>query len=206
MSILQVSVILLGIICVVDTVAVVALIRQVGVLHIRLKPVAGLTGAGGPDYGSVLELPATPRALAGRDAARYVVGFVSPTCGICGPLTSAFGRVARSARADTAVVLVIDANEHGAREYMHAKGVSFLPYLADSESFSNNVPGAPWAVVADGSGRVIVSGGVNTLDNIEEMLVEADSLIANPPVHGSPADNALNEPAEVKDYVGRPVL
>jgi hypothetical protein len=202
MNVLQVSVLLLGIVCVVDTVAVVALIRQVGILHLRLEPVAGLTGAGGPEYGSVLALPATPRKLAGREAARYVVGFVSPTCGICGPLTSAFGRLARSARADTAVLLVVDADKKTASEYVHAKGVSFLPYLADSQSFSNSVPGAPWAVIADGSGKVIVSGGVNTLDNIEEMLAQADNLIANPPVQGSPVDNAHNEAAEVKDYVG----
>jgi len=101
-------------------------------------------------------------------------------------------------------VLVVDASEKGAREYVRAKGVSFLPYLADSESFRNNVPGAPWAVVTDGSGKVIVSGAVNTLDDVEEMLAQAETLIANPPVLTSPANSSLNELAEVNDYVGRP--
>ena len=58
MSILQLSVILLGIICVLNTIAVVALIRQVGILHLRIQPVAGLSGAGGPDYDSQLQPPA----------------------------------------------------------------------------------------------------------------------------------------------------
>jgi hypothetical protein len=200
-SILQLSVILLGVLCVLNTVAVVALIRQVGVLHLRIQPVAGVTGAGGPPYGSELQLPATLSELARRDAARFLVGFVSPTCGICGPLTAAFGRIAKSADADTAVLLVIDASEREASEYVRTKGVSFLPYIADSASLSDNVPGSPWAVVTDGSGKVIVSGGVNTLDNVEEMLAQADGLIANPPVQVAAAEDPLNQPVEANEHV-----
>jgi hypothetical protein len=203
MSVLQISVILLGVICVLNTVAVVALIRQVGVLHLRIQPVAGLTGAGGPEYGSELKLPARLGELARRDdAGRFLIAFVSPTCGICGPLTASFGRIARSAAADTAVLLVVDASEHDAADYVRAKGVSFLPYIGDKASFNDNVPGAPWAVVTDGSGKVIASGGVNTLDNIEEMLDRAGELIANPPDQAAPAEDALNYPVEVNGHVG----
>lgn len=191
MSVLQLSVILLGIICILNTVCVVALIRQVGVLHLRIEPVPGMTGAGGPAYGSELQLPAALNKLARRDAARFLVGFVSPTCGVCGPVTAAFGRIAKSADGDTAVVLVIDASEQEASEYVHTKGVGFLPYIADGASLSANVPGSPWAVVADGSGKVIVSGGVNTLDNVEEMLAQADALIANPPAQVAAAEGQV---------------
>jgi hypothetical protein len=172
---LQLAVVFLGILCILNTIAVVALIRQVGILHLRIKPVAGLTGAGGPERGATLELPATLPELAQRDAQRFLVGFVSPTCAICGSLMTAFVHIARSAGPDTAVVLVIDASEPAAREYVRAKGAT-LPYLADSSVFAANVPGAPWAVVTDGSGTVIVAGGVNTLDNVEEMLAQAAAL------------------------------
>jgi hypothetical protein len=202
MTILQLAVILLGIICVLNTVAVVGLIRQVGVLHLRLQPVAGVTGASGPPYGSELKLPATLGELARREAARFLVAFVSPTCGICGPLTVAFGRIAKSAYADTAVLLVIDASERDAGEYVRAKGVAFLPYIADHASFAANVPGSPWAVVTDSSGKVIRSGGVNTLDNVEEMLAQAADLIANPPVPAAPAEIKLNDPVEANGHVG----
>ncbi len=206
MTILQVSVILVGILCVLNTVAVVALIRQVGVLHIRIAPVGGLTGAGGPAYGSQLQLPAALNKLTRTDAARYAVGFVSPTCGVCGPITSSFGRIAKSSRTDTAVLLVIDASEKDAREYMRTKGVTSLPYLADKTSFRDNVPGAPWAVITDGSGKVIVSGGVNTLDNIEEMLDQADDLVANPPITDSQGNHASEHQMEAIPYVSRPTL
>ena len=181
MTILDLAVILIGILSVLTAVAVVALIRQVGVLHLRIQPVAGVTGAGGPDYGADLRLPAALPDLAGRPAERFLVGFVSPSCQVCGPVTSALGRVARSADARTAVLLVVDAVQPRADEYLRGKGVSFLPCVADAAAFADNVPGAPWAIVTDGSGKVIVSGGVNTLDNIEEMLAQADQLIAHPP-------------------------
>jgi hypothetical protein len=200
-GILQLSVILLGIICILNTVGVVALIRQVGVLHLRIQPVAGLTGAGGPMYGSELQLPGTLSELARRDAARFLVGFVSPACGICGPLTAAFGRIAKTADAGTAVLLVIDASERDASEYVRAKGVGFLPYIADNTSLAANVPGSPWAVVTDGSGKVITSGGVNTVDNIEELLAEADGLITNPPVQVTAPENLLDRPVEAHEHV-----
>jgi hypothetical protein len=196
--ILELAVILIGVLSVLTAVAVVALIRQVGVLHLRIRPVAGVTGAGGPAYGSKLELPAGLAALARRPAARFLVGFVSPTCGVCGPLTSAFGHLARSADSGTAVLLVIDAGRTEAEEYVRARGVGSLPYIADTASFAANVPGAPWAVVTDDSGRVIVSGGVNTLDNLEEMLAQADFLISNPPAQAAAPPY---RPAEVNRHV-----
>jgi hypothetical protein len=199
--ILELAAILIGMLSVVTAVAVVALIRQVGVLHLRIQPVAGVTGAGGPPYGARLELPAGLAELARRRAERFLVGFLSPTCGVCGPLTGAFGRIARTAGADTAVLLVIDASQPEADDYVRARGVGFLPYVADPASFAANVPGAPWAIVTDESGKVIVSGGVNTLDHIEEMLSQADHLITNPPPPPAAAARPFSQPVEVNRHV-----
>jgi hypothetical protein len=200
-TILDLAVILIGILSVLTSVAVVALIRQVGVLHLRIKPVAGVTGAGGPDYGAQLRMPAALTELAHRPAARFLIGFVSPSCQVCSPVTSAFGRVARSADARTAVLLVIDSSQPAADTYVRDKGVAFLPYLADAAAFADNVPGAPWAIVTDESGKVIVSGGVNTLDNIEEMLAQADQLIAHPPGRSAPAEVSVSQRVEAGGHV-----
>jgi hypothetical protein len=180
---LQLAVILLSVLCVLNTVAVVALIRQVGVLHLRIRPVAGMPGGGGPPPGSELALPGTLRDLTHSGASRFVIGFVSPTCGICGPLTTAFAQIGKSAAADTAVLLVLDATEDRAVEYLHGKGIDDLPYVADRSSFAaNEVPGAPWAVISDDSGTVIRSAAVNTLDNIEEMIALADGPSVDAPL------------------------
>ena len=200
MTILDLAVILIGILSVLTAVAVVALIRQVGVLHLRIQPVAGVTRAGGPEYGADIRLPAPLPELA-RRATSFLVGFVSPSCRVCGPVTSALGRVAKSADARTAVLLVVDASQAGADDYVRGKGVSFLPYVADAAAFADNVPGAPWAIVTDGSGKVIVSGGVNTLDNIEEMLAQADELIAHPPPSAAPAGLQVIPRVEANSHV-----
>jgi hypothetical protein len=200
-TILDLAVILIGILSVLTAVAVVALIRQVGVLHLRIQPVAGVTGAGGPDYGADLRMPAELAELAGRAAKRFLVGFVSPGCQVCGPVTSAFGRVARTSGAGTAVLLVVDSGQAAADEYIRGKGVGFLPYIADAAAFADNVPGAPWAVVTDESGKVIVSGGVNTLDNIEEMLAQADELAAHPPQQAAPAVLQVSQRVEAGEHV-----
>jgi hypothetical protein len=199
-TILDLAVILIGILSVLTAVAVIALIRQVGVLHLRIQPVAGVTGAGGPDYGTALQLPAPPAELAGRPAERFLVGFVSPGCQVCGPVTSALGRVARTADPGTAVLLVVDADQARADEYLRGKGVGFLPYIADAAAFAD-VPGAPWVIVTDKSGKVIVSGGVNTLDNIEEILAQAEQLIANPPQPPAPAEIQISERVEADSHV-----
>jgi hypothetical protein len=200
-TVLDLAVILIGILSALTSVAVVALTRQVGVLHLRIQPVAGVTGVGGPEYGTSIRLPAPLPELAGRPATRFLVGFVSPSCRVCGPVTSALGRVARSSGPGTAVLLVVDSSQAGAEEYVRGKSVSFLPYIADQAAFAGNVPGAPWVIVTDGAGKVIVSGGVNTLDNIEEMLAQADQLIAHPPAPAAPAAVQISQRVEAGEHV-----
>jgi hypothetical protein len=195
---LQLAVVMIGILCLLNAVAVVALIRQVGVLHLRIRPVPGMQGGGGPVYGSELALPDALSELTGRKAGRFLVGFVAPTCGICGPLTTAFGQIAKTSDSDTAILLVVDAGEQDAKDYVQARGVSSLPYIADSASFSANVPGAPWAVVTNDAGVVVASGGVNTLDNVEEMLAQAAQLIAHPPEPRAAPDRPLIQPMEAR--------
>ena len=119
--------------------------------------------------------------LARRRAERFLVGFLSPTCGVLQPADRRVRPYRQVGWHGHRVLLVIDASQREADDYVRARGVGFLPYVADRASFAANVPGAPWAIVTDESGKVIVSGGVNTLDHIEEMLAQADQLMTNPP-------------------------
>ena len=181
MIILELAVILIGVLSVLTAVAVVALIRQVGVLHLRIQPVAGVTGAGGPPYGARLELPAGVAELARRRAGAVPGRLPVADVRRLQPADRRVRPYRQVGLPDTGVLLVIDASQREADDYVRARGVGFLPYVADRASFAANVPGAPWAIVTDESGKVIVSGGVNTLDHIEEMLAQADHLMTNPP-------------------------
>jgi hypothetical protein len=98
-----------------------------------------------------------------------VLGFVSPTCGICRPLLPAFAALAATQPADEGTVLVVDAEADRAAEYLHANNVR-LPFIAEAGALrENNIPGTPFVVVADGSGIVLSSGGVNSLEQIESL-------------------------------------
>lgn len=163
---------LLTILTALNSVALIGLIRQVGLLHIRIQPVPALDTEEGPRQGDRLEAASRIRDLLGIpvDTNRLLLGFISPTCGLCRPLLPAFQSVAATLEDDEATVLVTDVEPRRAREYLHGHGIG-LPYFADPKSFKeNNVPGAPFAVVIDRSGIVLSAGGVNSLEQIESLL------------------------------------
>lgn len=158
-----------------NSVAVIALIRQVGLLHLRVKPVPALEGEGGPSPGDLLSFDAAIRELPGIDAEveRILLGFFSPTCALCAPLLPAFRAIAATQGTEEAVALVTDADRERAEEYLQEKRID-LPLIAETDAFkANQVPGAPFAVVSDAEGRVLASGVVNTLENVELLLERA---------------------------------
>jgi thiol-disulfide isomerase/thioredoxin len=108
-----------------------------------------------------------------EDAERILIGFFSPTCGICAPLMPAFQSLADNAPAGEAVVLASDAEFERSREYLAAKKVS-LPFVAESGALKQNrIEGAPFAAVVDRAGVVLAAGGVNTLEHVEWLLKQA---------------------------------
>ena len=166
-------ILLLSIIVALDTVAVVALVRQIGLLHLRLAPVPALQGDG-PEPGSDLQLgPAAQKVLERKSVDRLIVGFISPTCSLCAPLVPAFNTLARSLSSTEDVILLTDADEIRTREYAGSKRIA-VPILSDPDAFKGNrIPGAPFVVVADGARKCLAAGGVNTLEQVELLLEEA---------------------------------
>jgi methylamine dehydrogenase accessory protein MauD len=155
-----------------NTVAVIALIRQVGLLHLRVRPVPALEGEGGPSPGMKLSFATPPWELEEirPEVNRVLLGFFSPTCKVCAPLMPAFQAIAAAADPDEAVVLVTEAEPARAQEYLRAGKVR-VPYIAEPDCFTpNEVPGAPFAVVVDRKGHALASGGVNTLEQLEWVL------------------------------------
>jgi len=129
-------------------VVVAAMVRQVGVLTLRLGPRAPLElAAEGPSLGE----PAPPLDGLARDASELVV-FGSPACRLCLELEPGLRALAR----DGLPVRRVDE-------------------LAEPEQFSRwNVPGTPFVVhVRDGV--AVAKGLVNTLEQVE-MLLDAGML------------------------------
>ncbi len=144
--------------------AVVALLRQIGVLHTRIAPM-GVNFAGeGPE----LDTAAPPVAGVDYQATPFtLLAFTSPTCEICASLEPALARLG-----------------HGYRELE----VRFVDHGTEPETFTRfRVRSTPYLVAVDRDGIVRSRGVANTLDQAEEMLAE---VLAGPPV--DLADSAVH--------------
>lgn len=129
--------------------SVVALLRQIGVLHTRIAPM-GIHFAGeGPE----LDEPAPTVAGIDYQASPYtLLAFTSPTCEICATLKPALQRLSR-----------------GYREI----DLQLVDHDVDPTIFSDfRVRSTPYLIAIDADGIVRSRGVANTLDQVEEMLAE----------------------------------
>ena len=140
-------------------IVMVALARQVGMLHLRLGPRGALEiDEEGPMLGEA-PLPIPGHAadghvvMLGGPGPDRIVLFSSPTCGVCEEVAPAVAPAAASVRYIATVVHDPEAER------------------------AWNVPGTPFAVVLDGSGVVRAKGTVNNLEQIEGLLDTARSRI-----------------------------
>ena len=131
--------------------AVVALLRQVGVLHARLHPLGVHFGGEGPELGA---MAAPVDGLPYDDADITLLAFTSPTCEVCAELRPSLAAVARDY--NDVQLHVIDLAE--------ATRPTF-------DSF--NVRSTPYLVAVDRGGAVRGRGIANSLEQVEELLEEA---------------------------------
>lgn len=162
----------LWVLVVVLSLVVVALARQVGLLHLRLGPRGALEiDDEGPPLGEAPEAVRAP-ALDGRTVTvggpgkSQLILFVSPGCPVCREVLPSLPAVARVAR--VAPVVVSDA---GADETPHAYGDLGIPVVpAPDVAQAYQVPGTPYAVVTDVMGVIRAKGTVNNLEQMEGLV------------------------------------
>lgn len=145
------SYVLLWAAVVVLSVAVIVLLRQIGVLHARVRPM-GVNAAG-----EGLEPDEPAPAVAGADFsanALTLVAFTSPTCRLCDALLPSLHALERDYR-DVGLAVV------GYEE--HTAGV-FRAY---------RVASTPFVVAVDRSGRVRGGGVANSMEQVEVLVAGA---------------------------------
>jgi hypothetical protein len=143
------SYVLLWLAVLVLAVTVVALLRQIGVLHARLRPVGTHFAGEGPE-----RLAPAPPAFDYARASMTLVAFFSPSCEICHALRPGLAAIRRSYRG-----VEVQVVEHGP---------------GTEEVFAAfNVRSTPYFVTVDEAGIVKVRGIANTLDQLEVMLEES---------------------------------
>lgn len=156
---------------------VVALARQVGVLHMRLGPRGAYEADHeGPPLGAAPEpheardLEGEPVMVGGPGRPQLLL-FVSPGCPVCREVVPSVGAVARDGGLVPIVVADSDAAE-AAVSYGRLRAPA-RTVVAESLPERYQVPGTPYVVVLDEFGVVRAKGTVNNLEQMEGLVETA---------------------------------
>jgi methylamine dehydrogenase accessory protein MauD len=184
MTPLAISVIVLWIVVLCLLAVVLALTRQLGVLHERIAPVGALmlnrglaVGEPAPAidvvdlHGANLRLGA-PRT----DGKSTLLLFVSPTCPVCKSLLPIVKSSGRDERDWLDIILASDGNTDEHRDYIRANGLGGIPYVLSAPlGMTFQVSRLPFAALLDEAGVLRARGLINSREHLES-LFEAKRL------------------------------
>lgn len=158
---------------------VLALLRQIGVLHERVAPAGALAVQGGPAVGE----PAPELALEDWNGETVRIGgpaadgrgtllfFVSPTCPVCKTLLPVVDSVAGAEAPGARVVLASDGPRAEHTAFVGEHGLAARTYVLSTElGLAYQVGRLPWAVLLDARGVVRAAGLVNTREHLESLF------------------------------------
>ena len=161
-------------------VVVLALARQIGVLHERIAPAGALTLSGGLKPGESvpqLELPtlgggSLGLADYGRKGRGLLVFFLSPVCPVCKSLIPVVKRMAREEAAWLDLAFASDGNEEQDHQaYVAQHELESFPYVLSQQlGMTFQVGKLPYAALIDESGVLVAKGLVNSREHIESLF------------------------------------
>jgi methylamine dehydrogenase accessory protein MauD len=181
---LAVSNVVLWVLLLVLAAVVLALVRQVGVLHERIAPAGALMLNRGLTVGE----PAPALEVADLDGRAHQVGstradgrstlllFVSPSCPVCKALLPAVKSSRRDERAWMDVILASDGDSQEQRSFVREQGLEGVPYVVSAAlGLAYQVSRLPFAALLDERGILRARGLVNSREHLES-LFEAKRL------------------------------
>lgn len=166
--------------------AVLALARQVGVLHERIAPVGALAIAKGPQPGEAAPKVAG-RTLAGTNievagpmppGQLRLLFFVSPTCPVCKTLLPTAVKFAATEALD--LILVGDGEDADYRSMAARVGIAadrFINSALVGRAFQ--VGKLPYAVLISELGIIVAQGLVNTREHLESLIVAHETGLSS---------------------------
>lgn len=159
-------------------VAVLALARQVGVLHMRVAPAGALTTAGGPSVGArstaiparTLEGAAVTVGGAAPGSALRLLMFVSAACPLCKGLIPMAKSFARDERVQ--LIFVGDDDPAVQRGMIEQHGLGSYQFINGPDvGQAFEVGKLPYAVLLDADGTVLSKGLVNSREHLESLVI-----------------------------------
>jgi methylamine dehydrogenase accessory protein MauD len=167
---------------------VVALARQIGVLHERVAPAGALMVTGGPAVGDPAptvraeELGGRAREIGGprADGRGTLLFFLSPTCPVCKELLPALRSIARAESHRLEVVLASDGPREEHEAFVRRERLEGFPYLLSTPlGVAWRVEKLPYAALLDATGVVRAKGLVNSREHLESLLEAEERGVAS---------------------------
>jgi len=176
---LSVSNVVLWLVVIGLALTVLALTRQIGLLHERISPVGALSpqakvkvGDPAPEL-ALIDIHDRPLQIGGasKDESRTLLFFLSPTCPVCDTLLPTVERVARTEVPRVRVILASDGVPEEHHPFVADKRISHLPYVLSAPlGMTYGVAKLPFAVLIDEEGIVAAQGLVNTREHLESLF------------------------------------
>jgi methylamine dehydrogenase accessory protein MauD len=169
---------LLWLVIALQAAALLALARQVGILHERVAPVGALAMGRGPQPGEVAPkieartLANTLVTVGGKQPSDtlQLLFFVAPMCPVCKSLLPTAKAFAQTEALDLILVGDGDMAEH--REMADRFGIDLSRFVISSEvGRAFHVGKLPYAVLISELGVLVAQGLVNSREHLESLVV-----------------------------------
>jgi methylamine dehydrogenase accessory protein MauD len=188
MDAVVVSNVILWIVVIVLGLVVLALARQVGILHERVAPAGALMPTSGPKVGelteamSIADINGHTVTVGGpsTDHMNTLIMFISPTCLVCKSLVPTAKSLASSERNRLNLVFASDGDKLERHQaYTKDLNLDKYPYvLSEKLGMSFEVSKLPFAVLIGVDGTLQSKGLVNTREHLESLIEAMDTGIA----------------------------
>jgi methylamine dehydrogenase accessory protein MauD len=184
MSALVISNVVLWIVVLALLALVLALTRQIGVLHERIAPVGALMINKGLTVGeqvpvvavSDLDGQALQVGAPRTDGSSTLLLFVSPTCPVCESLLPVLRASRKQEKGWLRIVLASDGDLLTQREFVRDHGLGEFQYVVSAPlGMTYQVSRLPFAALVDAKGILRARGLVNSREHLES-LFEAQRL------------------------------
>ena len=163
---------------------VLALARQIGLLHERIRPVGALSlgkvikaGEAAPLF-NLPSLTGGALSLGGVNphGQSTLLFFLSPTCPVCKTLLPVLKSAQAQERSWLRVVLASDGDEQEQLAFIRRENLDEFAYLLSAEvGVAYQIGKLPYGVLIDAQGQVAAHGLINTREHLES-LFEAKQL------------------------------
>ncbi len=185
---LMVSNIVLWVLIIVLALIVLALARQVGILHERVAPAGALMPTSGPKVGEATEA----MTLSDRRGKEFVIGgtnphgeatfvlFISPTCPVCKSLVPTAKSLARREGKRMRLIFASDGDKVEQHE-AYARDLNLNDYhyvISEGLGMAFEVSKLPFALLIGADGTLHSKGLVNTREHLESLVEAMDSGVA----------------------------